>query len=192
QAQARIRTLVQGHVAVTSTLVVSEPSVRNRPVLSQPVLDSMSPQSQANYLIRRLRAVENPNSTAAVLFKKEMEFERAFFKAGGLLMSGLDPTGNGGAIPGFGDLRNIELLVEAGLSPLEAIQVETSNGAEYRREASRVGTLASGKQADIVVIHGNPVANISEIEKVEMVFKDGIGYDSAKLIASVRGAVGLW
>jgi imidazolonepropionase-like amidohydrolase len=192
EAQATIRTLVQRRVAVTSTLVVSEPSVPNRAVLSQPVLDSMSPQSQANYLIRRLRAVENPNSMAAVLFKKEMEFERAFSKAGGLLMSGLDPTGNGGAIPGFGDLRNIELLVEAGLSPLEAIKVATSNGAEYLRESSRVGTLATGKQADIVVIHGNPAANISEIEKVETVFKDGIGYDSVKLIASVRGAVGLW
>jgi hypothetical protein len=152
----------------------------------------MSPQAQANYLIRRLRAVENPNSLSAVLFKKEMEFERAFFKAGGLLLSGLDPTGNGGAIPGYGDLRNVELLVEAGLSPLEAIKVATKNGADYLRESEHVGTLAVGKQADLIVIRGNPSANIAEIEKVETVFKDGIGYDSAKLIASVRGSVGLW
>src|SRR5262249_7014195 len=135
QTQATIRTLVERRVAVTSTLVVSEPSVPNRPVLAQPVLDTMSPQAQANYLIRRLRAVENPNSLSAVLFKKEMEFERAFFKAGGILLSGLDPTGNGGAIPGYGDLRNVELLVEAGLSPVEAIKVATKNGADYLRES---------------------------------------------------------
>src|SRR5262249_450165 len=115
-----------------------------------------------------------------------------FLKAGGLLMSGLDPTGSGGALPGFGDLRNVELLVEAGLTPVEAIKVATANGAEYLRVLDSVGTLATGKQADPVVIHGNPAANISDIHKAEMVFKDGVGYDSAKMIASVKGTIGLW
>ena len=120
-----------------------------------------------------------------------MQFEREFAKAGGLLLAGLDPTGYGGVIAGFGDQREVELLVEAGFSPLEAIHIATANGAEFLGESSRIGTLAPGKQADLVVIHGDPAARISDLEKVEIVFKNGVGYDSAKLIESVRGMVGL-
>ena len=94
-------------------------------------------------------------------------------------------------IAGFGDQREVELLVEAGFTPLEAIHIATSNGAEFLGELDRIGTLAAGKAADIVVLQGDPSANIKDIEKVEMVFKDGVGYDSAKLIESVRGQVGL-
>jgi imidazolonepropionase-like amidohydrolase len=120
-----------------------------------------------------------------------MEFERAFSKAGGLLLAGVDPTGYGGVLPGFGDQREVELLVEAGFTSVEAIQIATSNGAAWLGESDRIGTLAAGKQADVVVLRGDPSKNISDIENVELVFKDGVGYDSAKLIESVRGEVGL-
>ena len=125
------------------------------------------------------------------LFKKELKFEREFVKQGGLLLAGLDPTGYGGVIAGFGDQREVQLLVEAGFTPVEAIHIATSNGAEFLGELDRIGTLAVGKLADIVVIQGDPSANIKDVEKVEIVFKDGIGYDSAKLIESARGQVGL-
>jgi hypothetical protein len=123
-------------------------------------------------------------------FKKELEFEYAFSKAGGLLMAGLDPTGMGGVIAGFGDQREVELLVEAGFTPVEAIHIATYNGAQYLGELERIGTIAPGKQADLVVIKGDPSKKIEDIENVETVFKDGIGYDSDKLIQSVRGIVG--
>jgi hypothetical protein len=125
------------------------------------------------------------------MFKKEMEFEHDFSRQGGMLLAGLDPTGYGGVIAGFGDQREVELLVEAGFTPLEAIHIATSNGAEFLGELDKIGTLAPGKSADLVVLQGDPSANIKDIEKVEMVFKDGVGYDSAKLIDSVRGTVGL-
>jgi hypothetical protein len=120
-----------------------------------------------------------------------MEFEHEFSKAGGLLLAGLDPTGMGGVIAGFGDQREVELLVEAGFTPLEAIHIATANGAHYLGELDRIGTIAAGKQADLVVIKGDPSKKIEDIENVETVFKDGIGYDSAKLIDSVRGTVGI-
>ena len=123
-------------------------------------------------------------------FKKEMEFEHAFAQAGGLLLAGLDPTGMGGVIAGFGDQREVELLVEAGFTPLEAIHIATANGAQFLGEMDRIGTIAVGKQADLAVIKGDPSKQIEDIENVETVFKDGIGYDSAKLIESVRGVVG--
>ncbi len=70
----------------------------------------MSAEAQANFFSSRARAALNPNALSIVLFRKEMEFQHAFAQAGGLLVAGVDPTGNGGALPGFGDLRNIELL----------------------------------------------------------------------------------
>jgi cytosine/adenosine deaminase-related metal-dependent hydrolase len=85
-----------------------------------------------------------------------MDFEIAFVKAGGLLLAGPDPTGNGGVLPGFGDQREIELLVEAGFTPVEAIHIATENGALYLGQQDRIGTLAPGKQADLVLIKGDP------------------------------------
>jgi adenine deaminase len=119
-----------------------------------------------------------------------MDFEYAFAKAGGLLLAGEDPTGMGGVLAGFGDQREVELLVEAGFTPVEAIHIATSNGAQYLGELNRIGTIAPGKQADLVVIKGDPSKKIEDIENVEIVFKDGVGYDSAKLIQSVQGMVG--
>lgn len=74
---------------------------------------------------------------------------------------------------------------------MEAIHIATYNGAQYLGELDRIGTIAAGKQADLVVIKGNPSKKIDDIENIETVFKDGIGYDSAKLIESVRGLVGI-
>jgi len=110
--------------------------------------------------------------------------------AGGLLLAGPDPTGNGGVIPGFGDQRELELLVEAGFSPVEAIKIGTLNGATYLGLADRIGSIAAGKNADMFIVKGNPAANINDVENVIVVFKDGVGYDSAKLIQSVKGRFG--
>ena len=119
-----------------------------------------------------------------------MDFERAFVKAGGLLIAGLDPTGNGGVVAGFGDLRGVELLVEAGFTPLEAIRIASFNGAKVLGEDARIGSIAVGKQADMMVIKGNPAATIADILKVEFVFKDCVGWDTEKLVQSVQGLVG--
>ena len=120
-----------------------------------------------------------------------MAFELAFVKAGGLLLAGPDPTGMGGVLPGFGDQRELELLVEAGLTPVEAIHIYTANGAAFLGRLDRVGTIEKGKQADLVVVKGDPSRKIEDIENVVTVFKDGLGYDSARLIDSVRGHVGI-
>ncbi len=123
--------------------------------------------------------------------KKELEFERAFVKAGGLLLAGADPTGNGGALAGLADQRNIELLVEGGFTPGEAIRIATLNGATLLGEQDRIGSIAPGKQADLVVVQGNPAARIADIRNVKLVFKEGAAYDPAKLLESIRGQAGL-
>jgi imidazolonepropionase-like amidohydrolase len=188
--QDMIKELVARHVAITSTLPVFEAFVANRPPLQQRVLDAMTPDARIAYLTTRARLNGQASSPWADAFKKELEFERDFAKAGGLLLAGTDPTGNGGVVAGFGSQREVELLVEAGFTPLEAIKIATSNGAEYLGASDRIGTIAPGKQADLVILNGDPSVNINDIEKVETVFKNGIGFDSAKLIESVRGSVG--
>ncbi len=190
QIQTTIKTLVDKHVALTSTLPVFEQFVPSRPDEPQKVLDLLSDDARKAYQANRARIAQNQQSPWPVMFKKEMEFERAFVKAGGTLLAGLDPTGIGGTIAGFGDQREVELLVEAGFTPLEAIKIATLNGAEFLGEQTKIGSLAAGKQADIMLVKGDPSTKIEDIENVELVFKDGVGWDSKKLIDSVKGQVG--
>ncbi|HEU5411334.1 MAG TPA: amidohydrolase family protein [Candidatus Acidoferrales bacterium] len=189
--QETIRDLVAHHVAITSTIVIFETFAPNEPPLEQRVIDALLPEAAIAYLGQRSLIGQSANSPWPDLLKKEMQFERDFVKAGGLLLAGEDPTGYGGDLAGFGDQRELELLVGAGFTPGQAVQIYTENGARFLGEENQIGTLAAGKQADIVVIAGDPSKNINDIEKTELVFKDGVGYDSAKLIESVRGSVGL-
>lgn len=197
-AQETIRTLVAKNVAITSTLPVFEagsaPLAQSgigaaTALLNPRVLSVMSTDARVRYLTARARV--SSDSGYVALLRKAMDFERAFVRAGGLLIAGLDPTGNGGVVAGFGDLREVELLVEAGFTPVEAIKIASFNGARFLGEDERIGSIAVGKQADLMVVKGNPAVSISDIEKVEIVFKDGVGYDSEKLIQSVQGLVGI-
>ena len=197
-AQEMIRTLVAKNVAITSTLPVfeaggaplSQSGVGASSALLNPrVLNVMSTDARVRYLQARARVPADGNF--GILFRKGLDFEKAFVQAGGLLIAGLDPTGNGGIVAGFGDLREVELLVEAGFTPVEAIKIASLNGAKFLGEESRIGSIAKGKQADLMIVKGNPATNISDIERVEIVFKDGVGYDSEKLIQSVQGLVGI-
>ena len=197
EAQQTIKTLVAKNVALTSTLPVFEAGApieqtgigAARALLNARMLNTMSNDARVRYLTARARIPAN--SQTAALVRKSMDFERAFVAAGGLLIAGLDPTGNGGVVAGFGDLREVELLVEAGFTPIEAIKIASLNGAKFLGEDAHIGSIAVGKQADLMVVKGNPVTNINDIENVEIVFKDGVGYDTEKLIQSVQGLVGV-
>jgi imidazolonepropionase-like amidohydrolase len=192
--------LVQHHVAITSTLAVFEMGLPGRPTIQQRVLDAMTVEARADFLAakvaagdvaaQRQRYGDAPPPYPAV-FRKEMEFEHAFVRAGGQLMAGVDPTGPGGVLPGYGDQREVELLVEAGFTPVEAIRIATLNGAQFLRIDHETGSIAAGKAADLVVIKGDPSRDVADIEKVDTVFKDGVGYDPQKIADSVRGMVGV-
>jgi enamidase len=188
--KALVRTLVGRGVAITSTLTVFETFTPGRP--KPPGLEVLTPQLGERFEQAYARTARNTDSIYTTLFPKGLALERAFARAGGLLIAGTDPTGAGGVIPGFANQRQVELLVEAGFTPVEAISISTLNGAKYLGRDARFGTLVVGKQADLVVIDGNPAAAIADIRRVETVFKQGVGYDRAKLIASVSGSVGLW
>jgi imidazolonepropionase-like amidohydrolase len=186
-----IRHLVEHGVAITSTLAVFETFTPGRPPIAEGALEAMLPQAREQYLAQRARVDQQESSPWTTLFKKEMELEYAFVRAGGLLVVGTDPTGYGGIVAGYANQRAVELLVESGFSPQEAISVATLNGARYLGIDARVGTVTPGKIADLVVVRGDPSTSIGDVRNVELVFKGGIGYDSQKLFESVKGTVGL-
>ena len=192
-----IEILVKHHVAITSTLPVFEGDAAEfgdggHARISQKALDAMSPEAREAFFLLRQRpsSVPPPKTDPTLLWKHDLALERAFVAAGGLLIAGPDPTGAGDVAPGFGDQREIELLAEAGFSPVEAIKIATLNGAIYLGRDKEIGSIAAGKNADLVAIKGDPSKKISDLENVEIVFKDGIGYDSQKLLDSVKGRYG--
>jgi imidazolonepropionase-like amidohydrolase len=191
-AQATIRTMVQKGVSMTSTMAVYEPFVANRPTKDERTLNAMDPEVRAAYL-RQRQQIDSSGTGWIPLnaFKSAMAFDRAFVAAGGTLAAGVDPTGIGGALAGFGDQRNYELFIEAGFTPAQAVQIMSANGAKILGVARTLGTVEAGKLADLVVLQGDLTADPAVIRSPTIVFKDGVGYDSAKLIASVRGRVGV-
>ena len=189
-ARELIRELVARRVAITSTLTVFETSVPGRPV--PPGLDVLVPQLREQFERQHTAIARQTDTTRLAGLKKEMAMELAFAKAGGLLVAGTDPTGYGGVIPGYSNQRQLELLVEAGFTPLEAISVGTLNGAKYLGREAQIGTIAVGKQADLMVVAGNPAAQIGDVRNVEIVLRLGVAYDPKKLIESVKGSVGLY
>jgi len=190
QVKALIEELIKRKVALTSTLTVFETFTPGRPL--PPGLDVLTPQLKEQFEQRFATTSRATQSLYTTLLPKDMALELAFARAGGLLVAGTDPTGGGGVIPGYSNQRQLELLVDAGFTPLEAIRIGTLNGATYLGRADRTGSIAVGKQADLVIVDGDPSHLISDVRNVQVVFKQGVGYDPAKLIASVKGWVGIW
>jgi len=187
---ALVETLVQNGVALTSTLTVFETYVPGRPLPRG--LEVLTPQLRELYEARHASTARSTRSVYTTLYPKASAMELAFFRAGGLLVAGTDPTGGGGVIPGFSNQRAVELLVEAGFTPLEALQIVTLNGAIALGREGDIGSITVGKQADLVVLEGNPISRIEDIQNVRIVFRQGVGFDPARLVASVAGRVGLF
>ena len=198
EADRLIATLVRHHVALTSTLpgtaatvAIADTPVDGRSTLRSAVLQSMSPSVRDAYLFSRNRPADKESQAkTALLLRRDMDLERAFVMAGGLLLAGPDPVGVNGLLPGFGDQREIELLVEAGFTPVQAVRIATLNGAIFLGRENQIGSIAAGKNADLVVMKGDPATRITDIENVEIVFKDGVGYDVNKLLDSVKDRYG--
>ncbi len=190
EVQATFRDMIDNGVAMTSTLVVYEISVSGRPPIDERVYDILAPEIAAE--VREIAIARRAGRGAIdpALFAKAMEYERAFVAAGGLLAAGVDPTGYGAAPPGYGDQRNYELLLEAGFSAPEVIQIMSLNGAKILGIDEDVGTIEAGKIADLVVIDAD-LESVGNLHDTSIVFRHGIGWDSAKLIDSVRGIVGI-
>jgi imidazolonepropionase-like amidohydrolase len=122
-------------------------------------------------------AADQINAAMATLLKVTL----ALHRAGIPLTAGTDV-----GVPGFTLDRELEFYVKAGLTPLEALQTATITPARVMKLDGEVGTIEAGKRADIVILAGNPLENISNIRKVKFVVAGGRLFDSSKL----REAIG--
>jgi enamidase len=186
KADALLDYLVAKKVAYTSTL-----SVRDTARYSQGI-ELYSPDVRALFEDNRRQPKSSPDAPMPSAIKQLVGFAKAFYDKGGLLLVGTDPTGGGGVVPGFANHHEIETLVEGGFTFEQALKASTMNGATYLGRADKIGSVAVGKQADLVLIDGDPSVRIKDIHKVETVFKQGVGYDPKKLIDAVRGKAGLY
>lgn len=190
-AQDVIATMIASGVSMTSTMAVIEPFIANRPTKDERILEAMAPAVRDAYLEVREQIDGGGSPFTLEMLKKSAEFDLEFHRAGGVLASGVDPTGVGGALPGYGDQRNLELLVEFGFSIPEAIRVGTLNGSKILGVDGETGSIEVGKAADLVLLEGDLSSDIMVLRNTVTVFKDGVGYDSAKLFAAVEGRVGI-
>jgi len=192
--QRTINDLVRRGVAVTSTLAVFESFTGRDHVIDPQIPALLASRLRTPFqaaLKRQSDSKDDRRRSWAQLLHLEMAFERAFVAAGGRLMAGVDPTGWGGVIAGSGDQRELELLVEAGLTPEAAIKVATLNGATFLHK-HETGTIDRDHRADLIIVRGDPTAHIGDIRNVEIVMKEGVGYDPAALRDSVTGSVGAY
>lgn len=170
-----INHLIAKEVALTSTLNVYEPYT-GREVVPGGGIEALASQVRERVLTGYTRRI-NTDSASLNLFKQEMYWEKKFYDAGGLLLAGTDPTGSGRVVAGF--------------TVAEAVGISTLNGATYLGINKETGSLEKGKFADLVIINGDLEKDISNIRNMELVFKEGVGFNSKRLFESVEGKVGL-
>jgi imidazolonepropionase-like amidohydrolase len=182
--------LIKKNVAITSTLPVFEPYT-DREVFPGNADEAMAPAIK-EVIEKNYSAAIGKDSASKAMFKKEMAWEKQFVEMGGRLMAGIDPTGAGRTIPGYADRHVLELLVEAGFTFTQAVKICSVNAAVYLGKDNEIGTITEGKRADLVLINGDPEKEIKSVRNTEMVFKNGVGFDSKKLFESVNGKVGLY
>jgi enamidase len=193
EVKSLIRFLVQKHVTLTSTLTVFETFTPGRPEAPEQARAMLMPELRQMYEEGWAGTPTSDNSKPyATIFPKLMKLEKMFVDAGGTLVSGTDPTGYGGVIPGFSGKREVELLVEAGFTFPQALKIATLNGAHYLGRDADVGSLIVGKRADLAVIEGDPMRDTSALDRMPLVFKKGVGYSSAAIFDAMKGKIGLY
>ncbi len=195
EVQTTFREMIAAGVGMTSTLAVYENFVVGRPPVDDRTLEMLAPEIAAAVKAENDRYVNAPEGAdigfPPAMFQKALEYEAAFVRAGGTLAAGVDPTGYGAALPGFGDQRNFELLREADFTPQQVVQIMSANGAKLLDIYDETGSIEVGKLAELVLLEGDLAADPAVIKNVTIVFKDGVGYDSPALLESIKGQVGI-
>lgn len=190
---ALIKTLIARRVALTSTLTVFETFTPGRPEAPEAARALLTPQLRESYE-KRWQAIQGAPQAAVwrAFLPRLMRMERRFVGMGGLLLAGTDPTGYGGVVPGWSARRQVQLLIEGGFSFPAALRISTLNGALYLGRDREVGSVEVGKRADLVLVEGDPVRDPRALDRMPYVFKAGVGYDTGKMLAAMKGVVGLY
>ena len=192
EATALIDHLVAKRVALTSTLTIFETLAAGRPMASGGALELLTPDLREHYLSRWSAIAQQGKNQWTDVLRIGMRLEKRFVDAGGHLMAGTDPTGYGGVIAGFSNVRELELLREAGFSLPEAVRIATRNGAVFLGRDSEIGTLEIGKHADLIVFKGSVSTDPRALKDLQWTMKAGVAYDRARILAAMKGKIGLY
>jgi imidazolonepropionase-like amidohydrolase len=185
RAQALIRLLVERKVVLTFT-----PIERSRP-LSDRELELLHRDVREKYLHSRSGVALPPTDPGDSLRAFQARLTLAFVRAGGSLVLGSDPLCcDAYRMAGVSDHDAIKLAVKTGFTPLEVIHMATLEGAAFLGIQDRTGSIGVGKEADLLVVRGDPSAHIEDIDNVEMIFANGVAYDPQALLSRVKGMVG--
>jgi len=183
--------LVEKGVTVTATPPVFERGSTGRPLPPQGALDAILPELREQVVARYTEARDHPNPTAQAAFEKMQRALKIFVERGGTLVVGIDPTGGGDVVAGYGNQRAVQLLVEAGFSLEVAVMISTLNGARYLEAGDVIGSVETGKRADLILHEGDLRSDLDALRRPVLVFKDGVGFDAPALLGSAKGTVGL-
>ena len=189
QVQGLIDHLVKKNVALTTTINVFDPYT-GREIVPGGGLRALAPLAKEK-VYQRWASMQGKDSLDYLFFNKLKVMDKMFYDAGGLLVAGTDPTYDGRIVPGYANMRLLEILVEMGFSTSEAVKICTLNGAKYLELNESIGTIETGKIADLIIMSDNITDNVSAIRSDKIVFKNGIGYNSEKLFKAAEGLVGI-
>ncbi|HEY2498162.1 MAG TPA: amidohydrolase family protein [Candidatus Angelobacter sp.] len=181
QVKKVIKLLLEHHTVVDPTMALMEILTHSRDIpLStfEPGILKVAPELREG--LETMGAPPQRTQQAAASFRQFLATVRLLHEAGIPIVAGTDQ-----AVPGFSLDREIELYVKAGFTPMEAIQAATLAPARAMGMEKESGTIEPGKRADVILVDGNPLVNISDIRKVSMVFSAGKMYQPAALWTSV-------
>src|SRR5205085_294339 len=131
------------------------------------VASHFPPDRQRGLLRAEMEIPDDKAATYERSFAKMVEFVGRLYRAGVPIVAGTDE------LPGFTLQRELEFYVEAGLTPAQALQVATRNGAKYTRTEREKGRIAPGMLADLVLVDGDPTKDITDLRKVALVITRG-------------------
>lgn len=185
-AAALIKTVVAQSTSMTVTPVDLTPPTAEE-------LEAWHPGQKAEYERRVAAKTLGPGRVSSGDEQRgKPGLEVAFVRAGGRLALGADctPT-NVTRTPGFANIKALKMLYsDRGFSQLEAIRIATLNGASILKIDDRTGSIAKGKEADLLVVKGDPSVHMGDLDHITMVFSNGVAFDPHRLREVVRGMYG--
>jgi hypothetical protein len=178
-----IALLQQHHTTVDVTLATFEGMFTGRPGQASPdfapILKRLPAQVQRGAFAGGLPVTEEKDQLYKDSYQAMLRMTKRMYDAGIPILAGTD------AIAGIMLHRELELEVEAGIPPAKALQIATFNAARLLKQDKDLGSIVSGKRADLVLVEGNPAENISDVRRCRLVMKNGVEYKSADLYSSV-------
>ena len=189
--QALVQRLAQSKIFLDPTLVTAEETEVPNPDADKndPNNQYLSPPVVERYANLKSPIFELPAELQAAgleAFHKQEKFVGMCNRAGVKIIAGTDGPGIGSLLPGFGLHRELELLVESGLSPLQALRAASLTAAEALGKDDRLGTVEVGKFADLVVLDADPLPEIQNLRKIHLVVQDGKTYAPDALLQQAR------